>query len=70
MGSVYIPYGKSLLQGFGKMYVGRFFLGYLKLGVSGAWMTFKKVEMAKTLRNGLGMIKTNNLNQNWLDFAI
>jgi hypothetical protein len=28
-------------------------LGYLKLGVLGAWMTFKKAEMAKTLRNGL-----------------
>ena len=40
------------------------------LGVLGAWMTFKKAEMAKTLRNGLSMIKTNPLNHNWLDFAI
>ena len=40
------------------------------LGVWGAWMTFKKAVMAKTLRNGLSMIETNNLNHNWLDFAI
>ena len=33
-------------------------------------MTFKKAEMAKTLRNGLSRIETNNLNHNWLDFAI
>ena len=46
------------------------FPGYQKLGVLGAWMTFKKAEMAKTLRNGLSMIETNNLNHNWLDFAI
>ena len=45
-------------------------MGYLKLGVSGARMTFKKAEMEKTLRNGLSMIKTNPLNQNWLDFVI
>ena len=36
----------------------------------GAWMTFKKAEIAKTLRNGLSMIETNPLNHNWLDFAI
>ena len=40
------------------------------LGVLGAWMTFKKAEMAKPLRNGLIMNETNNLNHNWLDFAI
>ena len=28
----------------------------------GAWMTFKKTEMAKTLRNGLSMSKTDHLN--------
>ena len=33
-------------------------------------MTFKKAEMSKTLKNGLGMIETNTLNYNWLDFAI
>ena len=52
------------------MYVGRLFSGYLKLGLLGAWMTFKKAEMAKILRNGLSMIEMNNLNHNWLDFAI
>ena len=52
------------------MYVGRLFSGYLKLGVLGAWMTFKKAEMSKTLKNGLGMIETNPLNHNWSDFAI
>ena len=40
------------------------------LGVWGAWMTFQKDEMAKTLRNGFSMIETNNLNNNWLDFVI
>ena len=53
-----------------KIYVGKLFLGYLKLGVLGAWMTFQKVEMAKTLRNGSSMIETNPLNHNWSDFAI
>ena len=33
-------------------------------------MTFKKAEMAKTLKNGLSMIETNPLNHNWLDFVI
>ena len=33
-------------------------------------MTFKKAEMAKTLRNGSSMIETNPLNHNWADFAI
>ena len=33
-------------------------------------MTFKKAEMAKTLRNGLSMIETNPLSHNWSDFAI
>ena len=35
-----------------------------------AWMTFKKAEMAKILRNGPSMIETNPLNHNWSDFAI
>jgi hypothetical protein len=39
-------------------------------GVLGAWMTFKKPEMDKTLRNGLSMIETDPLNHKWLDFAI
>ena len=39
-------------------------------GVLGAWMTFKKPEMDKTLRNGLSMSKTDPLNHKWLDFAI
>ena len=50
--------------------VERLFSGYLKLGVLGTWMTFKKVEMTKTLRNGLSRIETNPLNHNWTDFAI
>ena len=58
------------MQGFEKIYVGRLFSGYLKWEVLGAWMTFKKAEMAKTLRNGLSMIETNPLSHNWLDFAI
>ena len=33
-------------------------------------MTFKKAEMAKTLKNGLSMIETTPLNHNWSDFAI
>ena len=40
------------------------------LGGLGAWMTFKKAEIAKTLKNGLSMIETNPLNHNWTDFAI
>ena len=43
---------------------------YMWAGVLGSWMTFKKAEMAKTLRNGLSMIEMNNLNHNWLDFTI
>ena len=39
-------------------------------GVFGAWITFKKSEMAKTLRNGLSIIEMNPLNHNWSDFAI
>ena len=50
--------------------MGRLFSGYLKLGVEGVWMTFKKAEMAKTPRNGLSMIEMNPLNHNWLDFVI
>ena len=40
------------------------------LGILGAWMTFKKAEMAKTLRNGLSMIEMNPLNHNWSHFVI
>ena len=59
-----------LRRGFEKIYVGRLFSGYLKSGVLGAWMTFKKAEMAKTLRHGLSMNETNPLNHNWSNFAI
>ena len=68
---------KFRLQGFQKIYVGRLFSGYLKyplswgfLRVLGAWMTFKKADMAKTLKIRFSMIETNPLNHNWLDFAI
>ena len=40
------------------------------LGVFGAWKTFKKAEIAKTLRNWLSMIETNPLNHNWSHFVI
>ena len=40
------------------------------LGFLGAWMTFKKAEMEKTLKNGLSRIETNPLNHNWSHFAI
>ena len=39
-------------------------------GVLEAWMTFKKPEMDKTLKNGLSMIETDPLNHKWLDFVI
>ena len=42
----------------------------LLLGVLGSWMTFKKAEMEKTLKNGLIMIETNPLNRNWSHFVI
>ena len=58
------------MEAFEKIYVRRLFSGYLKWEVLGAWMTFKKAEMAKTLKNGLSMIETNPLNHNWLDFVI
>ena len=65
---------KSRLRGYKNRYVGSPILQYLILplffGVLGARMTFKKAEMAKTLRNGLSMIETNPLNHNWWDFAI
>jgi hypothetical protein len=47
---------------------GKVIFGVPEIGVLGTWMTFKKAEMAKTLRNGIGMIETNPLNHNW--FAI
>ena len=40
------------------------------LGVLGAWMTFKKPDMDKTLKNALSMNETDPLNHTWLDFAI
>ena len=46
------------------------FSGYLKWEVLGAWMTFKKAEMAKTSKNGLSMIEMNPLNHNWSHFVI
>ena len=52
------------------MYVGMLFSGYLKWEVLGAWMTFKKAEIAKTLENGLSMIETNFLKHNWSHFVI
>ena len=68
---------KSQLRGFQKTYVGRLFSGYLKyplswgfLRVLGAWMTFKKADMAKTLKIRFSMIETNPLNHKWLDFVI
>ena len=68
---------KSRLRGFVKMYVGMLFSGYLKyplswgfLRVLGAWMTFKKADMAKTLKHRFRMIETNPLNPKWLDFVI
>ena len=67
----------SRLRGFQKLYVGRLFSGYLKYPLSwgfsrvlGAWMTFKKADMAKTLKHRFRMIETNPLNPKWLDFAI
>ena len=37
-------------------------------GVLGAWMTFKKAEMEKTLRNGLSLSETDPLNQKKVGF--
>ena len=39
-------------------------------GVLGVWVTFKKAEMEKTLRNGLSMSETDPLNYKRLDFPI
>ena len=54
--------------------MGKFIFGVLEKtlfwGVLGAWMTFKKPEMDKTLWNGLSMIETDPLNHKWLDFVI
>jgi hypothetical protein len=36
----------------------------------GAWMTLKKFEMDKTLRNASSITETDLLNHKWLDFAI
>ena len=40
------------------------------MGGFGGVDDLKNAEMAKTLKNGLSMIKTNPLNHNWLDFVI
>jgi hypothetical protein len=49
-------------------------LGYLKKnsfeGLWEAWMTFKRPEIDKILRNGLSMIEMNPLNHKWFDFTI
>ena len=62
--NVYKVHVKSRLRGYEKIYVGRLFSGYPLLGVWRAWMTFKKAEVAKTLR--LSMIETNPLNLKYL----
>ena len=46
------------------------FRGTPSFGILVAWMTFKKAEMAKTLKNGLSMSKTDPLIHKWLDFEI
>ena len=68
---------KFQLRGFVKIYVCMLFCGYLKyplllgfFGVSGAWMTFKKADMTKTLKIRFSMIETNPLNYKWLHFVI
>ena len=68
---------KFRLRGFQRIYVGRLFSRYLKyplswgfLRILGAWMTFKKADMAKTLKIRFSMIETNPLNHKWLDFVI
>ena len=68
---------KSQLREFQKIYVGTLFSGYLKYPllwgfwrVLGAWMTFKKADMAKTLKIRFSMIEMNPLNHKWLDFVI
>ena len=53
-----------------KKYMGRLFSRYPLLGVLGVWMTFKKAEMEKTLRNGLNLSEMDPINNKWLDFAI
>ena len=54
----------------GKNICEKVIFGVPEIGGLGAWMTFKKAEMAKTLKNGLSMIETNLLNHNSLNFAI
>ena len=46
------------------------YLIHLLFGVLGVWMTFKKAEMEKTLRNGLNLSEMDPINNKWLDFAI
>ena len=41
-----------------------------KILILGAWITFKKAEMEKTLRNVLSMSEMDPLNHKRLDFAI
>ena len=62
-------HGLSRLGGYKNCYLGSPFLRYLihplYWEVSGAWMTFKKAEMKKILRNGLIMSKMDHLNHKW-----
>ena len=59
-GGVYKVHGMSRLRGYRNCYGGSLFSRHLiqpsfwrVWGVLGAWMTFEKLEMDKTLRNGL-----------------
>ena len=70
-GSVYIPYGKSQLRGFGKIYVGRLFSGYLKYplfwGFGGRGWPFKRMKWQKPLGMGLVWLKrTTSTTIGWI----
>ena len=60
-GGVYIPYGKSRLRGFEKIYVGRLFSGYLKYllswGVWGRGWPLKRLRWQKPLEMGWVWLK-------------
>ena len=63
-GGVYMVHKKSGLQGYKNRYGGspfsRYLIHPLFLGGLGIWMTFKKAEMKKILRNGLSLSETDN----------
>ena len=61
LGQETLDMGSPDYENLKKIYVGRLFSGYLKLGVLGAWMTFKKAEMAKTLMNWLNICEMDPL---------